>query len=323
MATQINNNTMKITVLDKISFTNGDLNLNCFNLFGKVEYYDILPKNEVASVLKNTDIVVCNKTVFDKELIDKCPSLKFIGLTATGFNNVDTAYAKEKGIVVCNVPNYSTRDVAQHVFAFILNYTNKVSEYDLTVKQGKWQQSKTFCYFNIPLTELAGKTLGVIGYGNIGKEVSKIATAFNMNVLVYNRTKKEMPYSQVDLETLFKESDFITIHCALNEDTKNLINEKSLSLMKKSAVLINTARGGVIDEVALKNALVSGQIAHACLDVLQVEPMQKDCVLFGLNNVTFTPHIAWAPTECRQRVVELVAKNIEAFLNGKPINVVN
>ena len=314
---------MKITVLDKISFTNGDLNLNCFNAFGKVEYYDILPKSEVANVLKNTDIVVCNKTVFDKELIDKCPSLKFIGLTATGYNNVDCAYAKKKGIVVCNVPNYSTCDVAQHVFAFILNYTNKVSEYDETVKQGLWKNSKTFCYFNIPLVELAGKTLGVVGYGNIGKEVSKIASAFNMNVLVYNRTKKEMPYRQVDLETLFKESDFITLHCALNEDTKNLINEKSLSLMKKSAVLINTARGGVIDELALKNALLGGQIAHAYLDVLQVEPMQSGCVLFGLKNVTFTPHIAWAPTECRQRVVELVAKNIKAFLNGNPINVVN
>ena len=314
---------MKITILDKISFTNGDLNLNCFNAFGKVEYYDILPKNEVASVLKNTDIVVCNKTIFDKELIDKCPTLKFIGLTATGFNNVDTAYAKQKGIVVCNVPNYSTNDVAQHVFAFILNYTNKISEYDQTVKQGLWKQSKTFCYFNIPLVELAGKTLGVIGYGNIGKEVCKIASAFNMNVLVYNRTKKEMPYKQVDKETLLKNSDFVTLHCALNDDTKCFINSESLSLMKKSAVLINTARGGVIDELALKNALISGQIAHACLDVLTIEPMQSDCVLYGLKNVTFTPHVAWAPTECRQRVVELVAKNIKAFLNGNPINVVN
>ena len=314
---------MKITILDKISFTNGDLNLSCFDAFGKVDYYDVLPKNEVANAVKDSEIVVCNKTIFDKELIDKCPNLKFIGLTATGYNNVDCAYAKQKGIVVCNVPNYSTNDVAQHVFAFILNYTNKVSEYDQTVKQGVWKNSKTFCYFNIPLVELAGKTLGVVGYGNIGKEVSKIASAFNMNVLVYNRTKKDMPYKQVDKETLLKESDFITLHCALNEDTKHFINSKSLSLMKKSAVLINTARGGVIDEFALKTALENGTIAHAYLDVLTVEPMQSDCPLFGLNNVTFTPHIAWAPTECRQRVVELVAKNIKAFLNGNPINVVN
>ena len=314
---------MKVTILDKISFTNGDLNLSCFDALGDVTYYDILPKTEVAAAVKDSQIVVCNKTVFDKELIDKCPNLKFIGLTATGFNNVDTAYAKQKGITVCNVPNYSTSNVAQHVFAFILNYTNKVSEYNESVKQGLWKKSKSFCYFDIPLTELAGKTLGVVGYGNIGREVSKIATAFNMNVLVYNRTKKEMPYKQVDKDTLLRNSDFITLHCALNEDTKHFIDAKSLSLMKKSAVLINTARGGVIDEEALKNALTSGDIAHAYLDVLTVEPMQDNCVLYGLKNVTFTPHIAWAQTECRQRVLELVAKNIIAYLNGTPINVVN
>ena len=255
-----------------------------------------------------------NKTVFDKELIDKCSNLKFIGLTATGYNNVDTAYAKQKGIIVCNVPNYSTSNVAQHVFAFILNYTNKVSEYNEGVKQGLWKQSKTFCYFNIPLTELAGKTLGVVGYGNIGKEVSKIATAFNMNVLVYNRTKKEMPYPQVDKETLLRESDFITLHCALNDDTKHFIDAKSLLLMKKSAVLINTARGGVIDEDALKNALINGDIAHAYLDVLTVEPMQNNCVLYGLNNVTFTPHIAWASVEARTRLMEIICNQIKEYM---------
>ncbi len=314
---------MKITVLDKISFTVGDIDLSPLNSLGSVEYYDVLDRCEVKKVLKDTVIVVCNKTLFDKDMINSLPNLKYIGLTATGYNNVDIDCAKERGIVVCNVPNYSTVDVAQHVFAFILYYANKIHEYDNSVKDGDWIKSKTFCYFNRPITELFGKTLGIVGFGNIGQKVAEIANAFGMNVLVYSRSKKDTKYSQVDKETLFKNSDFVSLHCPLNEGTSRLINKETLSLMKPTSVLINTARGGVIDEEALYNALNNGVIAHALVDVLDKEPMSMDCKLYKAKNITFTPHIAWAPVECRQRLVEIVAQNVKAFINGNPQNVVN
>ncbi|MBO5927181.1 MAG: D-2-hydroxyacid dehydrogenase [Clostridia bacterium] len=314
---------MKITVLDKISFTIGDIDLSLIDELGRVEYYDVLPKEELFRVLAETEIVVCNKTLFDKELIDKCKKLKYIGLTATGYNNVDLEYAKLKGITVTNVPNYSTVDVAQHVFAFILNYSNKISEYDQSVKDGNWIKSKTFCYFDKPIIELYGKTLGIVGFGNIGKKVAEIASAFGMNVLVYTRTKRQIPYKTVSKEELFRESDFITLHCPLNKETERLVNAETLSYMKKTAVLINTSRGGVIDEIALKEALLSGKIAHAMLDVLSEEPMSKKCPLLNLNNVTFTPHVAWAPKETRQRLINLVAGNISSYIKGKAVNVVN
>ena len=314
---------MKVTVLDKISFTVGDIDLTSLDNLGDVSYYDVLSPEEIITVCKDSDVIVCNKTLFTKDILDCLPKLKFIAITATGYNNVDLACAKEKGILVANVPNYSTVDVAQHVFAFILNYSNKVSEYDISVKQGDWIKSKTFCYFDKPLIELAGKTLGIVGYGNIGKTVAKIADAFGMNVLVYNRSKKDIPYKQVDKETVFKESDFLTIHCPLNDDTKHIINKDTLKMMKPSAVLINTARGGVVNENDLKDALNNGVIAHAFLDVLTFEPMVEGNVLLDAKNITFTPHIAWAPKETRQRLIDLVANNITCFVNGNPINIVN
>ncbi len=314
---------MKITVLDRISFTVGDIDLTSINNLGEVSYFDVLSPEEIKKVCYDSEVIVCNKTLITKELMDCLPNLKFIAITATGYNNVDLAYAKQKGILVANVPNYSTVDVAQHVFAFILNYSNKVSEYDLSVKQGDWIKSKTFCYFDKPLVELAGKTLGIIGYGNIGKTVAKIADAFGMKVIVYNRSKKDIPYPQVDKETVLKESDFLSIHCPLNDDTKHLINKDTLSLMKKSAVLINTSRGGVINEEDLLDALNNGVIAHAMLDVLTFEPMTENHILLNAKNITFTPHIAWAPKETRQRLIDLVANNITCFVKGEPINIVN
>ena len=314
---------MKITVLDKISFTIGDIDLSPLNSLGSVEYYDVLSSSEVKRVLQDTDIVVCNKTVFDKEMILSLPKLKYIGLTATGYNNVDIEYANKRGITVCNVPNYSTVDVAQHVFAFLLHYANKISEYDASVKDGDWLKSKTFCYFDTPIVELYNKTMGIVGFGNIGKKVANIASAFGMKVLVYSRTKKQSEYEFCSKEELFKRSDFISLHCPLNEETSRLINKETLSLMKPTSVLINTSRGGVIDEYALKEALEQGKIKHALLDVLTIEPMNKDCPLIGVKNVTFTPHVAWAPVECRQRLVEIVAQNVKAFIDGNPQNVVN
>lgn len=312
-----------VVVLDKISFSSGDIDLSCLDSLGNVSYYDVLDTEKVIEVCKDAEVVVCNKTVFDEYKLNRLPKLKFIALTATGYNNVDLVCAKKNGILVANVPNYSTDDVAQHVFAFILHYCNKISEYDASVKRGDWKYSKTFCYFNIPLIEIAGKTLGIIGFGNIGRKVAEIASAFGMKVLVYSRTKKQIHYEQVSLEEVFKNSDFLTLHCPLNEQTKNLVNEKTLSLMKKTSVLINTSRGGVIDEIALKNALENGTIAHAMLDVLQVEPMSANCPLFGAKNITITPHIAWAPKETRQRLMFEVSKNIQAFFDGEQRNCVN
>ena len=314
---------MKVTVLDKISFTVGDIDLSSLDALGEVEYYDVLSPEEIIKVCRDSEVIVCNKTLFTKDILECLPKLKFIAITATGYNNVDLAYAKSKGILVANVPNYSTVDVAQHVFAFILNYSNRVYEYDLSVKQGDWIKSKTFCYFDKPLVELHGKTLGIFGYGNIGKTVAKIADAFGMKVIVYNRSKKDIPYKQVDKETLFKTSDYLTIHCPLNDETKHLINKDTLALMKPTAVLINTSRGGVINEDHLKDALNNDVIAHAMLDVLTFEPMVKGNVLLDAKNVTFTPHIAWAPKETRQRLIDLVANNITCFVNGNPINIVN
>ncbi len=315
---------MNITILDKPTFTVGDINLEKLNSLGEVSYYDILSREDVIKACYNSPIVICNKTLFDKDMINSLPNLKYIGLTATGYNNVDLKVASEKGIVVTNVPGYSTVDVSQHVFAFILHHANKIDVYDSTVKRGDWIKSETFCYFNYPLTELFGKTLGIIGFGSIGKRVAEIAKAFGMRVLVYTRTKPEnSPYEIVDKETIFKESDYLTIHSPLNEQTKNLINKETLSLMKKSAVLINTARGPVVDENALKDALNNGVISHAYLDVLCVEPMSKDCPLLDAKNLTITPHIAWAPKESRQRLIDIVAQNVQAFLDGKSQNVVN
>lgn len=314
---------MNITVLDKISFTVGDIDLSCLSVLGNVSFYDVLSKEEVITACKNADIVICNKTIFDKELICSLPNLKYIGVTATGYNNIDLDCAKERNIIVTNVPNYSTVDVAQHVFAFILHYSNKVYAYDESVKKGDWLKSKTFCYFDKPLMELDGKTLGIVGYGDIGKRVAKIADAMGMKVIVYNHSKKEMPYTQVDKETLFKESDFISLHCPLNEETRYLVNKETLSYMKPTAVLINTARGPVINEYDLRYALDNNVIAHALVDVLSIEPMQKDCPLIGAKNITFTPHIAWAPRETRQRLIDKVANNIKAFIDNCPINVVN
>ena len=315
---------MKITVLDKPTFTVGDIDLTRINSLGEVSYHDILSREEVVEACEDSPIVICNKTLFDRDMIERLPNLGYIGLTATGYNNVDLAFAKERGIVVTNVPGYSTVDVAQHVFAMILHHSNQIHTYDQSVKRGDWISSPTFCYFDYPLAELYGKTLGIFGYGDIGKRVARIADAMGMRVLVHTRTTPtDMPYTLVDRETLFGESDYLTLHCPLNDSTYHLINDDTLSMMKSTAVLVNTSRGPVVDEVALDRALRGGVIAHAYLDVLSVEPMNRDCPLIDTPNLTITPHIAWAPRESRQRLMDIVAQNAEAYLLGSPVNVVN
>lgn len=313
---------IKAVILDADTITGGDVSFEPITRLADTRVFGFTSEDETADRIGEAEIVLVNKVKITKEIMDSCPNLRYIGLFATGYNNIDISAAKERGIVVANVPGYSTDSVAQHTFALILNYYSSVAAYDRTVKNGDWCYSKLFSYFNIPLFELSGKTIGIIGYGAIGKAVAKIAAAFNMNILVCTRSrpKDESGIRVVDLNELLRESDIVTLHCPLTDETAELINETALSLMKSSAILINTSRGGVIDEYALANALNSGRISAAGLDVLQKEPMALDCPLRTAKNCTFTPHIAWAPLETRQRLIERVRENISAFLEGSPIN---
>ena len=314
---------MKIIVLDRCTVTKGDVDLTVFEKLGDVKYYDLLDKASIIEVLQGADAVVCNKAVIDKEIID-LTELKFIGLFATGYNNIDIEYAKQKGIVVCNVPGYSTDSVVQLTFSLLLELAGNTSKYISSVKAGEWLRSKQFSYFHSPITEISGKTLGIYGLGTIGTAVANVALSFNMKVIAYSRTPKNIEnVDLVDSDTLFKTSDFLTIHCPLNADTALIINEHTLSLMKNTAFLINTSRGGVIDEIALRNALDNGIIAGAALDVLTLEPMSEDCPLINVKNCLITPHIAWASIEARRRLIDMVYQNIYAFKTGKPVNVVN
>ena len=317
------NKAMKIIILDKCTVTKGDVDLSPLERFGEVEYYDLLTKEEIKRVLVGADAVVCNKAKIDREIIE-ASTLKFIGVFATGYNNIDTVAARERGIAVCNVPGYSTDSVAQLTVSLMLELAGNASAYARSVAAGDWKRSRQFSYFFAPITEIKGKTLGIYGLGTIGKAVAKVALAFGMKVIAYSRTPKNLDgIRDVDRETLFRESDFLSFHCPLNAESALAVNQQTLSLMKPTAFLINTARGGIIDEVALAEALEKGQIAGAALDVLTEEPMSENCVLFGAKNCIITPHIAWAAYETRVRLIDLVAKNLEAFIDGTPINVVN
>lgn len=315
---------MKIVVLDKCTVTKGDLDLTAIEALGDVEYYDMLSKPEIISALKGADAVICNKSVIDEEIIAASASLKYIGLFATGYNNVDTAFAKRKGIAVCNVPGYSTASVTQLTLSLILELACSTSRYAASVADGDWKRASQFSYFDFPINEIAGKTLGIYGLGTIGASVARAALAFDMNVIAYTRTPKCM--SGVELvseKEFFSQSDFLTFHCPLTDKTEKLVNAETISLMKPTAYIINTSRGGVIDEYALSDALKSGRIAGAALDVLTHEPMAQDCPLWGIDNCIITPHVAWASIESRTRLIERVAENIKAFKQGCPINVVN
>lgn len=314
---------MKIVILDRCTVTKGDVDLSLFEKYGQVEYYDLLNKEEIIKVLQGAEAVVCNKAVIDREIIDKT-SLGFIGLFATGYNNIDIEYAKEKNIVVCNVPGYSTDSVVQHTFALLLELAGNTAKYIDSVSKGDWKRSKKFSYFHSSITEISGKTLGIYGLGTIGAAVAKVALSFNMKVIAYTRTPKNIEGVEfVSKEQLFKQSDFLSIHCPLNEESKNLINKNTLSLMKKSSYLINTARGGVINENDLAYFLESDLIAGAAVDVLVNEPMAEDCVLYGVKNCIITPHIAWAALEARKRLIDMVCENLDMYKKKTPINVVN
>lgn len=316
---------MKIAVLDWNTMTmNGDLSPDCFRRFGETSVFDMTEPCNIAENIGDSDIALCNKVIIGREVIDQCPNLRYIGLFATGFNNIDIEYAAEKGITVCNAGQYSTNAVAQHVFAFILSHFSRIGEYDCAVKNGEWERSPIFSYFPIPTRELYGMTIAVIGYGSIGKAVAKIADAFGMNVIVSTRTSPDnCPYPVAGIGAAVENADIITLHCPLTDKTRNMICCELINKMKPSAVLINTSRGGTVNEEDLACALNSGRIAAAYLDVLGSEPMNPDTPLKTAKNCIITPHIAWAALETRQRLLGIVCDNLDAWMNGSPKNKVN
>ncbi len=311
---------MKILITDSASVkSNGDLSLECIKQFGKVAEYDNIARNELLNEVKDTDIILCNKTIIDKQVFENAPNLKFVGLFATGYNNVDIDVARDRGIAVCNAGSYSTNAVAQQTICYILNHYTKIPTYDSFVKNGGWKESEIFSPLVYATDEVYGKTLGIIGYGAIGQAVEKVALALGMNVIVYTRTPKNIS-KFVSLNTLLKNSDIISMHCPLNEQSAKMMDKEAFAKCKDGAFFINTARGGVVDEHALRDALVSGKLSGAAIDVLTSEPMTEDCVLFDAPNITITPHTSWAPLTTRKRLLGIVCDNITAFLNGNPQN---
>ena len=298
--------------------------LSEFEKLGEIICFEEVEREELFRIVSDCDALLVNKVIVDEDLIAACPKLKYVGVFATGYNVVDTVACKRRGITVCNVPGYSTNPVSQHVFALLLNVLGAIDKYTASVAAGDWIKSKSFTYFPYPTYELYGKTFGVYGYGNIGKTVAKIADAFGAKVIICTRTPPQnCPYPLVSREEIFKNSDILSLHCPMMEATANLVNEQTLSLMKKNAVLINTARGGLVDEAALANALNSGLIAAACVDTISVEPMKPDNPLLKAKNCYITPHIAWTAKETRERLIKIAADNLRAFKEGKPQNVVN
>jgi glycerate dehydrogenase len=268
---------------------------------------------------------VVNKARITAEIMDACPNLKFIGLFATGYNNIDTVAAAARGIVVCNVPGYSTQSVAQHTFALMLHFASRVDEYAASVARGDWANASTFSYLSFPSHELCGRTLAIYGYGNIGRKVADIGRAFGMKVIATVRTPRpaEDGVEFVDVNELFSRADYLSLHCPLTEETRHLVNAQTLSLMKPTAYIINTARGGVIEEDALCDALNSGRLAGAGIDVLDTEPMRPSHPYLTAKNCYITPHVAWGTLDARSRLITMVAENLKAYEAGKPINKVN
>ncbi|MBM7408899.1 D-2-hydroxyacid dehydrogenase [Methanococcus maripaludis] len=317
---------MKIVVLDGYAMNSGDLSWENLKKLGEVSIYDRTLESKVVERISDSEIVITNKVVIGKEVFEKCKNIKYVGVTATGYNVVDTNLAKELGVIVTNVPAYSTDSVAQLVFSFILEHCQNVFKYTESVKSGDWVNSKDFSYQKFPIIELAGKSLGIIGFGAIGKKVAEIGNAFGMNVLVNTRTVSktdEINVNFVSKEEIFKNSDFLTLHCPLNNETDKIVNEKTLNLMKKSAILINTGRGGLVNEKDLANALNLEKIAGAGLDVLSTEPPKEDNPLLNAKNTYITPHVAWASYEARKRLMDVTINNVKSFIDGNPINVVN
>lgn len=316
---------MRIVVLDGYTLNPGDLSWAGLEQYGTVEVYDRTVPGEVIDRIGDAEIVFTNKPPITQKILEACPSVRFIGVLATGYNVVDTKAAKDKGIPVCNIPTYGTDAVAQYAFALILELCHHVGEHNRSVKQGDWAACPDFCYSNYPLIELAGKTLGIIGYGRIGRRTAQIARAFGMKVVAFDEypgeNNEEVAF--VSLDELFGCSDVISLHCPLFPSTEGMICKENLNKMKDGVLLINTSRGPLVKEEDLAQALHSGKVAGAAVDVVSTEPISPDNVLLREENCLITPHIAWAPKESRQRLMDIAVRNLGAFLDGNPENVVN
>lgn len=313
---------MKLLLTDCATLrSNGDLPLDSLKRFGDIYEYENITRAELLKEAADADIILCNKTVIDKEVFDAAENLKYIGLFATGYNNIDIDYAKQKGVTVCNAGSYSTDAVTQQVIGYILMHYTAIPKYDTFVKKGGWKKSAVFSPLVFFSDEVAGKTLGIIGYGSIGKSVEKAAKGLGMNVIVYTRTVRENGETRfTDLDTLLKESDIVTLHCPLNAQSADMMNAEAFAKMKDGAFFINTSRGGTVDENALYDALSSGKLSGAAVDVLKKEPMSEECPLDKAPNIIITPHTSWAPLTTRKRLLGIVESNIEAFLKGTPQN---
>jgi len=317
---------MKIVVLDGYTTNPGDLSWDGFEKLGNLTVHERTPYDKIIERIGDAEAVITNKTPITKETIDACPNIKYIGVLATGFNVVDIDAAKAKDIPVANVPAYSTLSVAQLVMALLLEICHNVGAHSKAVFEGRWTSSEDFCFWDYPLTELAGKTIGIIGFGRIGQATGKVAAALGMNVLAYNRSESEEGRKigqYVTMDELLSKADVISIHAPLSPSTQGLINKDAIAKMKDGAILINTARGPIINEQDVADALNSGKLYAAGLDVVSVEPIKTDNPLLKAKNCYITPHIAWAPTEARTRLIDIATTNLKAFIDGVPVNIVN
>jgi glycerate dehydrogenase len=314
----------RIVVLDGYTLNPGDLSWDKLRALGRCEVYDRTPPGDILSCSRDSDILLTNKVELSREIILALPNLKYIGVTATGVNVVDLPTAAKREIVVTNVPRYATASVAQMVMAHVLNLTQHVASHSDAARKGRWTSAVDWCFWDLALVELAGLTMGIVGWGETGQATARLAEAFGMKVLAASRSKTDVPDNVrlVDLDTLFLESDVVSLHCPLTPETRMLVNRQRLALMKSSALLINTGRGPLVDEAALAEALNSGQLAGAGLDVLAEEPPPADNPLLSAKNCYITPHIAWATQSARSRLLESVIENVAAFLAGQPRNVV-
>ena len=316
---------MNIVVLDGYTANPNDLSWEPLEAFGKLTIYDRTSADELIKRAQNADIILTNKCRLKEEELKQLPKLKYIGVLATGYNNIDIEYAHNHGIVVSNIPSYSTESVVQMTFAHIFNITNQVSHYASEVRAGQWSQNPDFCYWNTPLQELAGRTLGIIGLGNIGMRVAQVAHCLGMDVFALtSKEKDQLPtgVQKTTLEGLLGVADILTLHCPLSPDTYHLINEERLAMMREGAILINTSRGALVDEQAVANALESGRLQAYGADVMSKEPPLADNPLLRQAHAHLTPHIAWATLEARQRLIKTGIENVKAFVEGQPQNVV-
>lgn len=316
---------LKIVILDGYCLNHGDLSWEKFSSLGEIVLYARTPYDKIVERMGDASVMITNKCTIDKKVLDELKELKYVGVLATGYNNVDVDYARSKGVVVTNIPAYSTESVVQTVFGLITELYSGIGYHNDTVKNGDWERCQDFCYYRTGMHQLFGKTIGIVGAGRIGLRVKDVAKAYGMNVLIYSKSQHAVEDGfkyATTLEDLYENSDIVSLNCPLDSSNEKMINEESLSHFKSNAILINTARGGLIDELALAQALNNGKIAGAGVDVLSKEPASSDNPLLKAKNIVITPHVAWATIEARRALMDIAANNLTAFLNGKPINVV-